>query len=871
MLELPDRGSSRPRSASSDRRHPAVLRLLVSLVAVASLAVTGSALGANSVLVGSTSVQGNLDSNKPGVAEAFRAGAAATGNATSLSVYLDGRSTASRLSAGLYADNAGHPGALLATGNLATPKAGVWNTVPLAQAAAVHAGQTYWIAILAPAGAIAFRDVSGGGASETSSQSSLSALPATWSTGTRYSDGPVSAYAVADLTVDTIPPSAPTAFAASSATQTTVTMGWTASTDDVAVAGYGEYTSGNSMGSTTSTSSTASGLLCGTSYAFGVDAFDSTGNRSARTLLTASTSACTDTTPPSTPTGLAASGATQTSVTLGWTASTDNVGVTGYGVYWNGIFAGVSGTPGYTVTGLACGTRYSFAVDAADAAGNHSGKALLTASTSACPVDSTPPSTPTGLAVSAATQTSVSLGWSASTDNVGVAGYGVYKSGSLAGSGAATSYTVSGLVCGTSYPFSVDAFDAAGNHSGKALLTASTSACAGGLTANLWMSTQAGGSCVRSASPVAFNQAASCASVSAAFGSCQPADLVGVQAGSYGSQSISGVKAAPYCVFDLGITGTQASFAGFSPAQSAGGVEFRNGTISSISWNYNAGTSVPSNITFRGIASHSEIFIKGGQNLSFIGGSLTGVNETGSAPAAFHIEGCASGCGGTGTTMSNVLVDGYTINGNKQTCTTCHYELIRIDENASYVTIRNTRFFNNSITDCTSFIFITSTSGAGPPHNLTFENNYFGLPQTGCYYVFQTQATNIPVCDHFNLRYNSFAFSAWADSCSSNNGSTFKGNVAPRDWKCAGGLTASYNVWQWSSNSPCGPGDKVVLGSQYGIDKLGYLNPAGGDLGLQPGAPGINAGDPGDYPATDINGTKRPLGGLPDAGANEAG
>ena len=92
---------------------------------------------------------------------------------------------------------------------------------------------------------------------------------------------------------------------------------------------------------------------------------------------------------------------------------------------------------------------------------------------------------------------------------------------------------------------------------------------------------------------------------------------------------------------------------------------------------------------------------------------MTGVNETGSATAAFHIEGCASGCGGTGTTMSNVLVDGYTINGNKQTCTTCHYELIRIDENASYVTIRNTRFFNNSIADCTSFIFITSTSGCG--------------------------------------------------------------------------------------------------------------------------------------------------------------
>ena len=66
------------------------------------------------------------------------------------------------------------------------------------------------------------------------------------------------------------------------------------------------------------------------------------------------------------------------------------------------------------------------------------------------------------------TQTSISLSWAASSDNVGVTGYGVYSNGTLAGSPTATSYTVSGLTCGTSYSVAVDAVDAAGNRSAKA-------------------------------------------------------------------------------------------------------------------------------------------------------------------------------------------------------------------------------------------------------------------------------------------------------------------------------------------------------------------------------------------------------------------
>ena len=84
-------------------------------------------------------------------------------------------------------------------------------------------------------------------------------------------------------------------------------------------------------------------------------------------VIGASTS---DTQPPTAPTNLAASNVAQTSLTLNWTASTDNVGVTGYDVYSGTTNIGtVTGTTA-NVTGLTANTAYSFSVNAKDAAGN---------------------------------------------------------------------------------------------------------------------------------------------------------------------------------------------------------------------------------------------------------------------------------------------------------------------------------------------------------------------------------------------------------------------------------------------------------------------------------------------------------------------
>jgi hypothetical protein len=94
--------------------------------------------------------------------------------------------------------------------------------------------------------------------------------------------------------------------------------------------------------------------------------------------------------------------------------------------------------------------------------------------------DTSAPSVPGNLRVTGTTSSSASLTWSASTDNVGVTGYDVYRDGTLATTVSGTSATVSGLAASTTYQFTVRARDAAGNASGPAGPVAGTTLAGGG-------------------------------------------------------------------------------------------------------------------------------------------------------------------------------------------------------------------------------------------------------------------------------------------------------------------------------------------------------------------------------------------------------
>ncbi len=180
-----------------------------------------------------------------------------------------------------------------------------------------------------------------------------------------------------------------------------------------------------------------------------------------------------DTQAPSAPPSLTSTAKTHDSVTLSWGASTDNVGVTGYEVFTNGgtsVSASTSGATQVTVTGLAANTTYTFTVKARDAAGNRSAASSAhSVTTSPRPApDTVPPTVPGGLRSTGVSGSSVSLSWTASTDNVGVTGYEVFVnggSGASATTSGATSVTVTGLAANTTYTFTVKARDAAGNRS----------------------------------------------------------------------------------------------------------------------------------------------------------------------------------------------------------------------------------------------------------------------------------------------------------------------------------------------------------------------------------------------------------------------
>lgn len=166
---------------------------------------------------------------------------------------------------------------------------------------------------------------------------------------------------------------------------------------------------------------------------------------------------------PSAPTNLASSNVAQTTLDLSWTASTDNIGVASYDVYKNSTFlANVSGTS-YSVSSLTAATSYTFFVKAKDAAGNISNASNTINVTTLDVPDNTAPSAPSNLTSSDITSTSVKLSWNASTDNVAVTGYYIYKDGTNVASSTSTSYTVTGLSAATSYNFYVKAYDAAGN------------------------------------------------------------------------------------------------------------------------------------------------------------------------------------------------------------------------------------------------------------------------------------------------------------------------------------------------------------------------------------------------------------------------
>jgi glucose/arabinose dehydrogenase len=188
-------------------------------------------------------------------------------------------------------------------------------------------------------------------------------------------------------------------------------------------------------------------------------------------------------TPPGQP---ACSDISYDSLTLSWPASSDNVGVVAYDIYFLGQKIAETPQSPFRVTGLQPNFEYRFSVFGRDAAGNESDSSPeVVCTTTADPGDPTPPSAPGKPTISAIGQTGATVSWTASTDNRGVTRYDIATDDAVldtvTGAPPATTRAVTGLACNTSYTVHIVAKDAAGNTSPSSQSTAfTTSACGGG-------------------------------------------------------------------------------------------------------------------------------------------------------------------------------------------------------------------------------------------------------------------------------------------------------------------------------------------------------------------------------------------------------
>jgi endonuclease I/chitodextrinase len=172
-----------------------------------------------------------------------------------------------------------------------------------------------------------------------------------------------------------------------------------------------------------------------------------------------------DTEAPTMPTDVTLSNISLNSIAISWSASTDNIGVTGYNVYVDGVLEAQTTNTSFTVDNLNTNTTYGFTIVAKDLVNNMSAtSALVNGKTLG---DTEAPTTPANIVISNLSDSSFKVSWSAATDNNAVSGYEIYVNNSLTETTTALFYTVAGLNTSTTYTVEVLAYDADNNKSTK--------------------------------------------------------------------------------------------------------------------------------------------------------------------------------------------------------------------------------------------------------------------------------------------------------------------------------------------------------------------------------------------------------------------
>ncbi|QJD83896.1 DUF4832 domain-containing protein [Cohnella herbarum] len=327
---------------------------------------------------------------------------------------------------------------------------------------------------------------------------------------------------------DTQAPSAPANLISTGTTASSASLAWSASTDNVGVTGYDVYRGGSLIGSTSSTSYTDSGLNAATAYSYTVKAKDAAGNvsLSSNTLNVTTASGGGGGTvsyeaEASVNTMAGGAAASACSACSGG-SKVGYVGNNAGTLQFNGVNASAAGAATLTVSYLNgdASRTAQISVNGGSAvtltfpntggwttvgtiqtqvqlnAGNNTIKLSnpsgwapdfdrIQVSSGSGSGDTQAPSAPSNLSVAGKTASSISLSWTAATDNVGVVGYDIYRGGSYVGTSTTTAYTDTGLAASTAYSYFVKAKDAANNISAASNTVSDTTSSSGGGTAAL--------------------------------------------------------------------------------------------------------------------------------------------------------------------------------------------------------------------------------------------------------------------------------------------------------------------------------------------------------------------------------------------------
>jgi fibronectin type 3 domain-containing protein len=289
-------------------------------------------------------------------------------------------------------------------------------------------------------------------------------------------------------TADVTPPSIPAGLTAIASSCLKVTLAWTASTDKVGVGSYIVFwgispAALSQIGRTpaTVTAYTSYPLTCGTTYYYGVEAVDTSGNASAMSTIIAVTTPQ----PPAAPSSVSASSASAYKIGVTWSAAASG----GLPVQYYHVFRGSTASSlgqvaivsqtSYTDNSLNPATAYCYAVESAD-----TGSDLSAMSAVVCATTPTPPAAPTNLAATPSSTSNVSLTWSAAAGGgLPIQNYHIYRgttSSNLSQLAIVlqTSYSDNSVTAGARYYYAVAAADSGADLSPLSAIVAVTMPCA---------------------------------------------------------------------------------------------------------------------------------------------------------------------------------------------------------------------------------------------------------------------------------------------------------------------------------------------------------------------------------------------------------